>query len=153
MWGEGLLLVLILIGIIGKSSLLATSACILLVLKLSRLQHYFPLIERRGLEIGLLFLLLSVLVPFASEQMTFRDLMKGILTWQGLMCAAGGAIATYMNGAGLNMLKIQPELMSGLVVGSIIGIVVFKGIPVGPLMAAGLAAGFIKIIEFFINWH
>lgn len=151
MWGEGLLLVLILIGIVGKSSLLATSACILLVLKLSRLQHFFPLIERRALEVGLIFLLLSVLVPFASEQMSFRDLVKGIFSWQGMMCVIGGALATYMNGDGLNMLKINPQLMSGLVVGSIIGIVVFRGIPVGPLMAAGLAAVFIKIINFFIS--
>jgi len=150
-WGEGLLLALILIGIAGKSSLIATSACILLVLKLSRLQHYFPLIERRGLEVGLLFLLLSVLVPFASEQMSFRELMRGVFTWRGLLCAVGGALATYMNGAGLNMLKIEPELMSGLVVGSIIGIVFFKGIPVGPLMAAGLAAAFIKVMEMFIK--
>ena len=78
MWGEGLLLVLILIGIVGKSSLIATSACILLVLKLTRLQHFFPLIERRALEVGLIFLLLSVLVPFANDQMNFRDLLKGI---------------------------------------------------------------------------
>ncbi|MGI6226556.1 MAG: DUF441 domain-containing protein [Peptococcales bacterium] len=151
MWGEGLLISLILIGILGRSSLLATSACILLVLKLTRLQHYFPLIERRGLEVGLLFLLLSVLVPFAGDQINVRDILKGILSWKGIMCALGGALATYMNGAGLHMLKIQPELMSGLVVGSIIGIVVFKGIPVGPLMAAGLAAAFIRIIEMFSN--
>ena len=149
MWGDGLLLVLILIGIIGKSSLLATSASILLVLKLTKLQHYFPLIERRGLEVGLLFLLMSVLVPFASEQMSVKDMIKGVFSWPGFFCAVGGALATYMNGAGLNMLKVQPELLSGLVVGSIIGIVVFKGIPVGPLMAAGLAALFIKIFEFF----
>jgi uncharacterized membrane protein (DUF441 family) len=83
--------------------------------------------------------------------MTLKDLMKGIFSWQGLMCALGGALATYMNGAGLNMLKLQPELMSGLVVGAIIGIVIFKGIPVGPLMAAGLAAIFIKFIELFLN--
>lgn len=151
MWGEGLLLILILIGILGKSSLIATSACILLVLKLTRLQHFFPLIERRALEVGLIFLLLSVLVPFASEEITFRDLVRGVFSWQGLMCVIGGALATYMNGDGLNMLKIHPQLMSGLVVGSIIGIVFFRGIPVGPLMAAGLAAVFIRIINFFVN--
>jgi len=147
MWCEGILLILILIGILGQSNLLATSACILLVLKLTKLQHYFPLIERRGLEIGLLFLLLSVLVPFASEQITIKDIINGIFSWKGLVCAVGGALATYMNGAGLDMLKVQPELMTGLVVGAIVGIVVFKGIPVGPLMAAGLAAIFIKFFE------
>jgi len=101
------------------------------------------------LEIGLLFLLLSVLVPFADGQMNYKDIIKGIFSWQGLICAFGGALATYMNGAGLYMLKVQPELMTGLVVGAIIGIVLFKGIPVGPLMAAGLAAMIIKFIEIF----
>ncbi|NLW23761.1 MAG: DUF441 domain-containing protein [Clostridia bacterium] len=149
MWGEGLLLFLILVGILGHSNVLATSACVLLVLKLTRLQHYFPLIERRGLEIGLLFLMLSVLVPFANDNISLKDILKSLLSWRGLACALGGALATYMNGAGLNMLRIQPELLTGLVVGSIIGIVFFKGIPVGPLMAAGLAAIFIKIIEMF----
>jgi uncharacterized membrane protein (DUF441 family) len=54
-----------------------------------------------------------------------------------------------MNGQGLNMLKLDPELMVGLVVGGIIGIVFFKGVPVGPLMAAGIAALFIKIFDVF----
>ena len=101
------------------------------------------------MEIGLLFLFLSVLVPFANDNISLKDILKSLLSWRGLACALGGALATYMNGAGLNMLRIQPELLTGLVVGSIIGIVFFKGIPVGPLMAAGLAAIFIKIIEMF----
>lgn len=149
MWGETVLLILILIGIIGQSSILATAACVLLVLKLTNLTHYFPLIERRALEAGLLFLMLAVLVPFASEQMTPKDMLKGVLSWPGLFCIIGGILATYMNGAGLHLLKIQPELMTGLVVGAIIGIVFFKGIPVGPLMAAGLAAVFWQIFQFF----
>ena len=48
MWAEGFLLTLIFIGVISKSNVLATSASLILVLKLARLQHYFPLIERRA---------------------------------------------------------------------------------------------------------
>ncbi|SMB92657.1 Uncharacterized membrane protein, DUF441 family [Desulfonispora thiosulfatigenes DSM 11270] len=148
MLGEGILLILILIGVLGHSNILAASACVLLVMKLSNLSHYFDLISRRGLEVGLLFLMLSVLVPFASDEMNFKDMLRGIFSWPGFFCAVGGAIATYMNGAGLSMLKVQPELMTGLVVGAIVGIVVFKGVPVGPLMSAGLAAFFMQIFNF-----
>lgn len=149
MLGEVILLFLILIGVLGHSSILAAAACILLMMKLSNLTHYFDLISRRGLELGLLFLMLSVLVPLVSNEMSLKDMLKGIFSWPGFFCALGGALATYMNGAGLSMLKIQPELMTGLVIGSIAGIVVFKGVPVGPLMSAGLAAFFMQIFNFF----
>ncbi|PKM81889.1 MAG: DUF441 domain-containing protein [Firmicutes bacterium HGW-Firmicutes-14] len=147
MWGESILVALILIGIVGRSNILATAACILLVVKLTRLYSLFPILERRGLELGLLFLMVSVLVPFATGKVSPRELLGSFSSLGGIMAILGGTLATYMNGQGLNMLKIEPELMVGLVVGGIIGIVFFKGIPVGPLMAAGLTALFIKIID------
>lgn len=151
MGGEAILLVLIIVGIIGRAPLIATSACLLLVLKLTKLTHYFPLIERRGLELGLLFLMLSVLVPFANGEISGKDIKDSLFSLPGILALIGGCLATYMNGDGLRMLQLQPELMVGLVVGSILGIVFFKGIPVGPLMAAGLTAVFLKILRIFIN--
>jgi uncharacterized membrane protein (DUF441 family) len=149
MWGEAILVVLILIGIIGNSSILATAACLLLVIKLTRLNSLFPILEHRGLELGLLFLMISVLVPFATGKISPKEITGSFLSITGVMAIIGGTLATYMNGQGLKMLKLDPELMVGLVVGGIIGIVFFKGIPVGPLMAAGLTAFFIKLFEIF----
>lgn len=149
MWGEVILVTLILIGLIGKSNILATAACILLVVKLTRLYSLFPLLERRGLELGLLFLMISVLVPFATGKIPPREITASFVSLTGLMAILGGTIATYMNGEGLSLLKLDPELMVGLVIGGIIGIVFFKGIPVGPLMAAGLTAFFLKAIDMF----
>ena len=80
MGGEVILLVLIVVGIIGKAPLIATSSCLLLVLKLVNLTHYFPLIERRGLELGLLFLMLSVLVPFANGEISFEEIRLNIFS-------------------------------------------------------------------------
>lgn len=149
MWGEAILVLLILIGLFGKSNILATAACILLVVKLTKLNTLFPILERRGLELGLLFLMISVLVPFATGKIPPQDILKSFMSLTGLLAIIGGTVATYMNGQGLNMLKIDPELMVGLVIGGIIGIVFLKGVPVGPLMAAGLTAFFLKIIDFF----
>lgn len=149
MWGETFLVALILIGILGKSSILATAACLLLVIKLTRLYSLFPLLERRGLELGLLFLMISVLVPFATGKVSPREILSSFTSVTGILAILGGTLATYMNGQGLNMLEIEPELMVGLVVGGIVGIVFLKGVPVGPLMAAGLTALFIKIIDIF----
>jgi len=92
--------------------------------------------------------MISVLVPFATEKVTISDIRECFTTVPGILAILGGALATYMNGQGLNLLKIDPELMAGLVVGGIIGIVFFRGQPVGPLMAAGLTAFFLKIFQW-----
>ncbi|QQE76622.1 DUF441 domain-containing protein [Brevibacillus composti] len=147
--GEIMLVILIVIGLIGRSPIIATAASILLVLKLTSLERLFPVVERRGLELGLLFLTISVLVPFASEKISWRDITPLFTTAIGMMALAGGAIATWMNGKGLDLLRTEPSIIVGLVIGSIIGIVFLRGIPVGPLMAAGITAFVLKLWDLF----
>lgn len=149
MAGEIVLVLLIVVGIVGRASILATAASVLLILKLTNLQRYFPTLERRGLEIGLLFLMISVLVPLVNGKVHFKELWGTFLTLPGAFALLGGILATYLNGQGLAMLRLEPQLMLGLVIGSIIGIVFFKGIPVGPLMAAAIAALLMKIYHWF----
>jgi uncharacterized membrane protein (DUF441 family) len=140
MVGEMILVILIIVGVFGRASILATAASVLLILKLTSLQRYFPALERRGLEIGLLFLMISVLVPLVNGKIQTRELWGTFFTISGIFAMIGGILATYLNAQGLTMLRTEPQLMLGLVLGSIIGIVLFKGIPVGPLMAAAIAA-------------
>lgn len=145
--GEIVLVALIIIGLLGRSPIITTAACILLIVKLIHFQRYLPVIEKRGLEFGLLFLTLAVLVPFASGKMQVKDVAQAFTSWTGWVALFGGAVATYLNSKGLDLLKIDPQLIVGLVIGSIIGIVMLRGIPVGPLMAAGLTALILKIVQ------
>ncbi|WP_219836429.1 DUF441 domain-containing protein [Paenibacillus sp. R14(2021)] len=149
--GEVILVILIIIGLIGRSPIISTAACVLLIVKLVHLERFLPSIERRGLELGLLFLTFSVLVPFASERIGSKDMIGVVTSWPGILALSGGAIATYVNGKGLEMLKFDPQLIVGLVLGSIIGIVFLRGIPVGPLMAAGITAILLKLFTFIGN--
>jgi uncharacterized membrane protein (DUF441 family) len=149
--GEMLLVILIIIGLIGHSSIIATAASFLLILKLTSLDRFFPAVERRGLELGLLFLTIAVLVPFATEQIGWKDITSLFTTWYGILAVTGGAIATYMNRTGLNLLRLEPEMIIGLVIGSIFGIIFFKGVPVGPLMAAGIASILVKVLHVFMR--
>jgi len=149
--GEIILVVLIVIGIIGRASILATAASVLLILKLLSFERFFPSLERRGLELGLLFLMISVLVPLVNGKINTKDLLGAFLSVGGICAIVGGILATYLNGQGLYMLKMDPELMMGLVIGSVLGIVLLKGIPVGPLMAAAIAAILLKIYQFFFR--
>ena len=143
------LVILLLVGILARSNLIATAACVLLILKFCNLNFLFPLLEKRGLEVGLLFLLLSILVPVATGRITEKELLYNLTSLPGLLALLGGALATHLNGEGLKLLQLQPEIIFGLVAGSILGIVFLGGIPVGPLMAAGITALFIEVTRLF----
>lgn len=143
--GELVLVILILVGLVGRSPIITTAACILLIIKLISLERFLPTIERRGLELGLLFLTMGVLVPFATGRISFKDLVSVFTSLPGIVALLGGAIASFMNSRGLELLKIDPQLVVGLVIGSIFGIIFFRGIPVGPLMAAGITMILLKL--------
>lgn len=147
MYAEILLLLLILIGLLGKSPIIATAACSLLIVKLTEMNTLFKYLDEKSLEFGLLFLTIAVLVPFANGNIGWKELKLLFTTWVGLAAFTGGALATYLNGEGLYLLQLDPELILGLVLGSIFGIVFLQGVPVGPLMAAGITFILLKILE------
>ena len=146
MSGITMLISLLLIGIFFKSNIIATAACVLLILRLVNMQFLYPFLEKRGLEIGLLFLIISILVPLASGKIGHKDIVYTLTSLPGIMAILGGALATHLNGEGLKLLQVDPAVIFGLVFGSIIGIVLFNGQPVGPLMAAGITALFLEVI-------
>jgi len=149
--GELLLVILVVVGLIGRSPIIATAACVLLIFKLIALERFLPTVERRGLELGLLFLTMSVLVPFATGRIAIKDVTSVVTSLPGILALAGGALASFLNGRGLDLLKIDPQLVVGLVIGSIIGIIFFRGIPVGPLMAAGITMMIMKIVQLIMG--
>lgn len=143
-----ILLLLMLLGILGRSNVIASAAAILLLLQFTNLQRIYPFLERRALEAGLIFLVVSVLVPFAAGRVSPRDMLASFITIPGIIAIASGIIATHMNCQGLELLQRYPQMMIGMVIGSIVGVAFFGGIPVGPLMAGGIAALLIQLVAW-----
>ncbi len=141
-----LLLILLTIGLVFNNHLIASAAGSLLVLKLTKFQSLLYLFERRALDIGLLFLLIAVLVPFALEKVGIKDIWLTFQSLPGILAIVGGVAAAYLCGQGLVLLQLQPEVVVGLVVGTVIGVSLLKGIPVGPLAAAGVTAILLNIM-------
>ena len=50
-----MILFVLLLGILGKSNVIAAAAAIMLILQFLRLQELFPVLEERGLELGWCF--------------------------------------------------------------------------------------------------
>lgn len=143
------LVVLVLLGLWARSSLVAAAAAMLLAIRLVGLSFLLPTIERRGVEVGLLFLTLAMLVPFARGQVSGRMIVRALTSVPGIVAVIGGALATLLNGRGLDLLASQGELMIALIAGSILGIVLWGGIPVGPLMAAGLTYLMLQLVQLW----
>lgn len=46
----------------------------------------------------------------------------------------------YVSARGVELMQLKPEIIVGLMVGTILGVLVFRGMPVGPLAASGVTA-------------
>jgi len=88
-------------------------------------------------------------VPVVSVKVTEKELFITFTSLPGILAIVGGALATHLNGEGLRLLQIDPEMIFGILIGSMFGIVFLDGVPVGPLMAAGLTALFLETIRLF----
>jgi len=143
-----LLVLIMLLGILGRSNIIAAASAILLFLEFVNLQRFFPLLERRALEIGLIFLVVSVLIPFTHGRVGPAEILRSFTDTTGLIAILSGLLATLLNCQGLELLRRYPHMMIGMILGSLIGVAFFGGIPVGPLMAGGIAALLVYLVEY-----
>ena len=134
-----LLLIVLGIGILGRNALVTWSAVALVGLRLLGLAPAFDFIERWGIQVGLTILTLTVLLPFATGQSGFTDIGRSLSGVRGMAALVAGALAAWLGGRGLQALSASPEIITGVLVGTVLGTVFLKGIPVGPLVAVGMA--------------
>mgnify|MGYP005848152117 CR=1 FL=1 len=132
-------------GLAGRNHLVTISAAVLLLLKLLGLDPALEYLEKNGVKVGLIFLIVSVMVPFVSGSVSPRNLLQIMGSPAGLTAILGGAFASYLSGRGVAILEVNPEIIVGLIIGSILGTTFLAGVPVGPLVAAGFAAVFLDL--------
>ena len=139
------------IGLLARSFVLVLASLILFVLKIASLETAIKFVELRGIKIGLLFLLLAVLTPLAQGKVDLLKTLDSYRSLPGVLALISGLLATKVNGMGLEILEQNPELIIGIVFGSIFGIVFLNGIPVGPLTAGGLIALFYRFYQMILG--
>lgn len=55
-----------------------------------------------------------------------------------IVAIIAGIVVAWLGGRGVTLMGNQPVLVTGLLIGTIIGVAFLKGVPVGPLIAAGI---------------
>ena len=134
-----LLVILIILGLLSHNSAITISASILLIMQQTFLSSHIPLLEKYGVKIGIIILTIGVLSPLVSGKIQLPDL-SGFLSWKMALSISIGVLVAWLAGKGVPLMGEQPILVTGLLIGTIIGVAFLGGIPVGPLIAAGILA-------------
>lgn len=133
-----LLLGLAALGIISSNSPVTIAMVVLLLLRVLGLQQAFPWLEKYGLTIGIIILTIGVMTPLASGKISLQMIGRSFLNWKSLAAIGIGILVAYLGGRGAVLMGSQPTIVAGLLIGTVIGVAFFKGVPVGPLIAAGI---------------
>ena len=137
------LLVLLACGIFSHNSAVTIAAAVLIVLKITPLSSLLPYVQAHGLNIGIIILTSGVLTPIASGKISGESILKSFLSWKSLLAIAIGVFVAWLGGRGVKLMSSQPDVVAGLLLGTVAGVAVLRGVPVGPLIAAGILSVFI----------
>ena len=116
---------------------------VLIVVRMTPLNALFPWIEKQGVTVGIVILTIGVIAPIASGTLPGSTLLGSFLHWKSLLAIAIGIFVSWVGGRGVSLMSSQPTIVGGLLIGTLIGVWLFRGVPVGPLIAAGLVSLFI----------
>ena len=90
-----------------------------------------------GLNLGIIVLTAAVLIPIADGTVTISDMIDSFKTPIGIVGIIAGLLAAISGGAGVPLMQTNPHVIPALLVGTMAGVFFFKGLAVGPLIAAG----------------
>ena len=131
------LVTLIFLGVVSNNNSITISAAVLLLMQQTALSQYIPFVEKHGLQVGIIMLTIGVLSPLVSGKIQIPPLSE-FLNFKMITSVLIGIFVSWLAGRGVPLMSEQPVLVTGLLIGTVIGVAFLGGIPVGPLMAAGL---------------
>jgi len=140
---------IILLSLAVHNMPVAYAAVIVLVLRLFNLTKALDTLSAQGVNWGIIILTTSILVPIANGSITWKHITGSFQTLPGISAIIAGILAAIAGSSGVTLLKDAPEIAASLIIGTMIGVVVFKGIPVGPLIAGGVTYFLICVLSFF----
>ncbi|AVS52554.1 TPA: DUF441 domain-containing protein [Salmonella enterica subsp. enterica serovar Concord] len=129
-----ILLGLAALGFISHNTTVAVSILVLIIVRVTPLNTFFPWIEKQGLTVGI------IILTIASGTLPPSTLIHSFVNWKSLVAIAVGVFVSWLGGRGITLMGNQPQLVAGLLVGTVLGVALFRGVPVGPLIAAGLVS-------------
>lgn len=145
-WINITLLLLLALGVVGNNATVSIAVAILLLMRLLSLERFFPFLEQYGLHVGIIVLTIGILTPLASGKIKPDSLYQLFMNWQSILAVLIGIFVAYLAGKGTSLMTDNPFIVTGLLLGTIIGVTFFRGVAVGPLIAAGILAFLLQFV-------
>ncbi|MFZ5752731.1 MAG: DUF441 domain-containing protein [Bacillota bacterium] len=149
---EFLLTIILLLSILGKNYSVAIATTFVIFITLLRVDKFFPLLEKYTLTGGIILLSIWVLIPIAVGKIGVKEIFHFMVTPVGLIVILAGISVAVLAASGVSLLSVNPEMSTGIVVGSLIGVAFFHGLPVGPMIGAGIVAFILKIFSWISDF-
>lgn len=145
-----ILLILLSISVIGKADSVSIAIALLLVARLLHVENLiFPLLEKKGMFIGLICLTAAILIPIANGSVNSINIKNNFFSVVGIMALILSFFTTYLSGVGLKYLTAggHSDVMPSLIIGAVAAAAFLGGVPVGPLITSGMLALAMKLFH------
>lgn len=147
-----MMIAILLIGYWAKNSSLVIAAGVVLVaMAIPYADTLFPWIRANGISLGVTVITVSILIPIATGELGMADLIdafKSPLGWFGILC---GILVAMLAAKGVALIGSNPLVTIALTLGTILGVVFFRGVAAGPVIAAGIVYWMMTLTSHFFQ--
>lgn len=135
------------LGWFGRNHALAIAALLLIIIRFLSNHVLFGLIDRYGVDLAITILIVAVMAPLASGKVSVQAISEFFRRPTLILAVMVGALTSLIASRGVGLMKAEPLVVFGLLIGSIVGVAFFRGVPVGPLIAAGILALLLGLLQ------
>lgn len=132
------MLAILICGVVGHNMSVAYAAGAVILLKVLGLNQVIDVLGDKGITWGIILLTAAIFVPIATGKITWVDILHCFQSPVGIVSLIVGAGVAIFGYLGVDYMKASPEVATALIIGTMIGVFFFRGIPVGPLIASGV---------------
>ncbi|MDD6561637.1 MAG: DUF441 domain-containing protein [Veillonellaceae bacterium] len=132
------MLAILICGVVGHNMSVAYAAGAVILLKVLGLNQVIDVLGDKGITWGIILLTAAIFVPIATGKITWADILYCFQSPVGIVSLIVGAGVAIFGYLGVDYMKASPEVATALIIGTMIGVFFFRGIPVGPLIASGV---------------
>ena len=138
---------LVVISILGKNKSMAYAGLIVLILSFVGNHKIIQFTRNNFLDIGLVFLMVWMLVPLIDTKDKIDILnIKNSFNVNAIVSFLSGLFVVIIAAKGTNYLNGNAPALVGIILGSIVGVTFFGGVPVGMLTGSGVAYLIIRLL-------
>ena len=142
---------MIVLGYLAHNLTVSYAAGLLVLLKLFLPEEKMLYFGSHGVNWGVMLLMAALMVPIATGKIGLAETLGVFKNPMGSASVGTGALVALLVRWGGDLMGVDPEVVAAMLIGTIIGVFLFKGVPVGPMIASGLLYCLMKLMHLFFH--